>query len=438
MTASPRIIVLIALIAVLLLPATAAAQPAPSQAPARDGRAPAAGNGSISGVVLSDDAEGRPIRRARVRVIAPELVSQTVTVTDDRGQFSLTDLPAGRFSMEVLKDTHPALAYGARRPGRPGTTIALGDGQRLTGLTIRLPRGAVITGTVVDQTGQPAQGVQVRAARYHFMNGRRRLSTVFAPGGITDDRGTYRIYGLAAGEYVVSGAPHASSVLGSAQGGIELTTAADVARARRALSAPAAVQSTPGAAGVYGGPASSPVTRRTAGYAPVYYPGTTVATQAAAITVAAGEERTGVDIQLQLTPTTTVEGLVAMPDGSRPQNLVVTLVSAGMPGVSEALDSIRSNRPGADGRFSFGGVTPGAYVLTARAATRAQPGSNVWPPIAPLWAMADIVVDGQPTTTSSSSPRTARCGRRRHAASRRCGRRRTDATPCATCPPVRT
>ena len=48
-----------------------------------------------------------------------------------------------------------------------------------------------------------------------------------------------------------------------------------------------------------------------------------------------------------------------------------------------------SNRVGPDGKFSFTGVTPGAYTLSAR--MTAQEGTS-------LWANVDIDVDGQPVS----------------------------------------
>ena len=92
-------------------------------------------------------------------------------------------------------------AYGAKRPLRPGTAVLLSPGQRVD-LQIRLVRGAVITGVLLDNTGQPAVGTTVRAMRYAMQNGERRL----VPGrssAATDDKGEYRIYGLAPGDYVV-------------------------------------------------------------------------------------------------------------------------------------------------------------------------------------------------------------------------------------------
>lgn len=370
------------------------AQPAPPQAPARDARKVATGTGRISGVVVTSDREARPLRRARVTIFAPEIVSPRTAVTDDRGAFSVTDLPAGKYTLNVAKEVYAPMAYGASRPGRPGTSIALADGQHVSGLSIQLQRGAVITGTVLDHTGHPPQYVYVRAARYQFINGERRLVPAGGTGGMVDDRGIYRVFGLPAGEYIIVATPQVTTVAPT-----ELTTAADVARAKRALAAPASVQNTPGAQSS-GGVAPPAAARRTIALSPVYYPGTAVLAQAALITVAAGEERTGVDMQLQHTPTTRVEGTVSSADGNPLQGVSVSLLDTGaqMTDIMMMLQPNRTARPGPDGRFSFNGVSPGTYVIAARGSIRGQaprattPGTT--PPTAPLWALADLTVDG--------------------------------------------
>jgi hypothetical protein len=63
----------------------------------------------------------------------------------------------------------------------------------------------VIAGVVLDEFGDPAMNVPVRALRLGYRNGER-----FAlPGGTatTDDLGAYRLAGLLPGEYIVTAVP---------------------------------------------------------------------------------------------------------------------------------------------------------------------------------------------------------------------------------------
>ena len=97
-------------------------------------------------------------------------------------------------------------------PPRRGVAVADGETQRVT---LRLPRGAVITGVVLDVDGQPAAGIAVSALarRYIGTPGERRyLSGRARRVSPSDDRGVYRIYGLPAGEYVVAAQPQTPAV----------------------------------------------------------------------------------------------------------------------------------------------------------------------------------------------------------------------------------
>src|SRR5262245_60269268 len=67
--------------------------------------------GKITGRVLAADT-GRPVRRARVSVTAPELPEGRGTLTDDSGVFELTELPPGRYTLAVSKTGFVTLSYG--------------------------------------------------------------------------------------------------------------------------------------------------------------------------------------------------------------------------------------------------------------------------------------------------------------------------------------
>src|SRR3954469_5467646 len=178
----------------------------PSGQPARDTSArpkdpPPPPGGRISGRVLAAD-NGRPVKRARVFATAAELPGGRGMLTDDSGVFDLTELPAGRYTLTVSKSGFVALSYGQRRPLQAGTPLQLGDGQQLKGVDFQLPRGSVIGGHIADEDGEPMAGVMVRVMRYQYLQGDRRLTP--AGTGQTDDRGTFRVWGLMPGDYYVN------------------------------------------------------------------------------------------------------------------------------------------------------------------------------------------------------------------------------------------
>ena len=355
-----------------------------AQAPARDaGTAPAtSGAGSIAGTIASDTQPSRPIRRAVVTLNAAENSIARTTVTDDAGRFSFTGLPTGRYAIAASKPGWIGMYHGARRAGRPGTSLFLEDGQRAT-VAMRLPRTAVITGVVLDSRGQPLPLLTVRAMRYGVVNGERRLVATGTTRG-PDERGVYRIYGLNAGEYLVSASTRTNPFNDARP--LHLTTDVDVQQAMAAIQ-------TPGPAAI------DTAAERNVGFAPTYYPGTASAAQASVIRVAAGEERAGVDFGVMLVPTIRVEGTVAEADGEVHPGTQVNLVGEDAHGASAfGFDSIRTARVGPGGRFQFADVTPGTYTVAARVGI-GQPGTIASPgAVSVLWATAEINVEGQSIT----------------------------------------
>ncbi len=341
--------------------------------PARDARGPARGAAVISGVVVSDDADARPVPKARVTCSSPDVSGHT-TITDAGGRFVFIGLPAGRYTVGASKTAWVTTSYGAKRPLRPGVAIPLGDGQKIE-ITVRMARGSVITGVVLDHNNQPSAGMAVSALRPRIVEGERRLLS--AAHAISDDRGIYRIFGLAAGDYVVSAAGQ-----GLAGPELRLTSDADV---RHALSA---------------NPRTPPPPGRSVAMATTYYPGGTLASQAGLISVHAGEERGGVDLTLELVPTSRVEGTVFLPEGGAPPGTQINLISIGQtstPGVVG--QDLRMSGAGRDGSFSFDNVPPGQYRVLARALRPiARPdGSGDGPPQI-VWAATHVAVEGEPVT----------------------------------------
>ena len=201
----PVLFTFIALAILATLAASAQTQ-GRGQQPARDTPAQrteeaATPKARISGRVLAAD-NARPVKRARVFINAAELPGGRGILTDDAGLFDFAELPAGRYTLTVSKTGFISLSYGQRRPLQAGTPLQLGDGQQLTGIDFRLPRGSVIAGHVLDESGDPMPGASVQVLRYQYAQGNRQL--VPAGGAQTDDQGYYRVWGLNPGDYYVT------------------------------------------------------------------------------------------------------------------------------------------------------------------------------------------------------------------------------------------
>jgi hypothetical protein len=342
--------------------------------------AQAIGTGVVSGVVMSAETRPQPVRRVIVTLSGAELPIGRSAITDDDGRFTIDQVPVGRFTLSATKPAYVPAAYGATRPGRPGVTFSLAAGQRLSNLAVTMIHGAAIGGTIRNQRGQPAVGVQVQAVRALPGGGFANSSLIT----YADDRGQYRLFGLVPGEYIVSCNQFAFLL---ATGEIGAMSSADIDTLLGALARRQAVAGTPAAA------AELP-RGRTVNPAPVFFPGVPSAAQAGRVALGPGEDRGDVDITLQPARTATVSGMIVAPTGSV-SAVTITLAPRG-PDVPTAVAPPIGARTGADGQFTFTGVNPGNYMIHARTAT-APPGRPAGPADAAgtaLWARAEVDVNG--------------------------------------------
>jgi hypothetical protein len=360
----------------------------PQQSIRDPGGTPQKGTGVIVGTVLTADVSAQPVRRATVTVTGSGLRNRQV-VTDSNGRFVIPDLPAGNFTVSASKPSYISATHGAR-PGQPGAPIALAAGGQAVA-EIRMPKGAVIAGTIFDQFGRPRPQVRLDVFQYRTSGGRRQLTQIGSSWAVTDDRGNYRAYGLPAGDFIIAaraqGAPD-----------VRMVTAEELRWAHASM--PVAQPGTAAAP-----PPPPPAPGPTIGLAPVYYPGVVDVSGATAITLNHGDERTGLDFQLQSVPTAKIEGVVLGPDGQPAQPLQVRIWSEDRvrsPGAPPPLLDSQFSGPRINantGGFTFTGVAPGRYVLSAQSTMRtpqAQPGPAPVPPQATtLWAFAQVDVNGR-------------------------------------------
>jgi hypothetical protein len=136
----------------------------------------------VTGRVLSADS-GAPIANVRILVRNADNQTPTVALTDRDGVFT------------VSTETFPFLLSGSK-PGYGTRAVSVAKPGRVA--DILLAPAAVIAGRVVDDAGEPVLGARI-AVEASQSSGPNSISTAE-----TDDRGEYRVGGLAAGTYVVS------------------------------------------------------------------------------------------------------------------------------------------------------------------------------------------------------------------------------------------
>jgi hypothetical protein len=346
------------------------------------------GTSTVSGTVVLPGEPAVPVRRAVVTLSSVDGVDHRSVLTDDAGQFRFASLPAGRYSLESRKAAHLTTSYGARRPGRPGTSVIVAEGQTLAGLTISMARGGVLSGRLTLENGEPLPNTLVRAIPTALATAGGTAFISEAEEFRTDDDGDFRIYGLAPDAYLLLAFPEIG------RGEVER-------RSREAFDATVASIQKPG--GPFPIPGATIV-----GYAPTYFPGTPVAADATPIVVAAGDVKTGLSMTVSMTRAATVSGVVLNTNGQPTEAAQVSIDQVGPPMPISQMFSIRLNRLDAQGRFSFLNVAPGVYRVSARG------GGVTLGPQGPVsrtedqtdWALAEIEVRGDDVTGLTLSLRT--------------------------------
>ena len=177
-----------------------------------------------------------------------------------------------------------------------------------------MSRAAAVSGLIVDEDFDPVSGVPVQLWAITYRNGRRELASVPDARTTTDDRGMYRISGVVPGRYYVS-AFHVHTV------------------ERR----------------------DAPEDHLR--YVRTFHPGAIDPAAATAIHLSSGSEMENINWKVAKVRTVSVSGRVR----GGPQS-VVSLSPDGMLSSNDA--SLHRSGIAPDGTFEFGGVVPGAYILS--------------------------------------------------------------------------
>ncbi|MCU1238419.1 MAG: hypothetical protein JWP63_6386 [Candidatus Solibacter sp.] len=242
---------------------------------------------SIAGRVLEDHT-GNPLALVEIRLSKPgQRMAVAELETDTAGNFRSPDLPAGEYSLEFAKGNFVKASLRVRAGQTP---------------TVRLVRCGAIAGRITDAKGQPIVGAKV------FTMVKSGDSAVLRPTANVvgaDERGQYRIYNLAPGQYGV------------------------------------AVQ--------------YEATTKGAGAGALFYPNNQ---RPRLFTVSGGEEFAGTDFAIQPNVLYVVRGKVESP--TKGTTVELSLASAEQPGLTYAAKQTEK-----DGTFLFEGIAPGSYELFA-------------------------------------------------------------------------
>lgn len=122
------------------------------------------------------------------------------------GRFSFSDLPAGRYrlvaSQGYARGDHYPAEYGQRDPRGRGLHFPVADGENLRDLRLEMTVPGTIVGVVQDADGSPMSYVAVLGLKIQYREGKRILN--MEQSVYTNERGEYRLYWLAPGQYYVA------------------------------------------------------------------------------------------------------------------------------------------------------------------------------------------------------------------------------------------
>ena len=191
-------------VSLLLLTLLSVAIPLRAQSPAKPAP-PKVPRGAVSGRVTIKDkpAPGVVVGLRKSIGSAPFLEAFQKGTTDHEGNYRIPNVAPG--SYEVIAAA-PAYVVVDANFGR-GQTVIVGDDEEVEDINFSLIRGGVITGKVTDADGRPVIGQQVYLYRMADFSQQQRepMRQIFPTINVqTDDRGIYRFFGLAAGQYKVA------------------------------------------------------------------------------------------------------------------------------------------------------------------------------------------------------------------------------------------
>lgn len=154
----------------------------------------------IAGTVVNA-LTGAPLARAHVSLADTRARAQRIEmITGEDGHFEFSPLPAGKYALQGRKRGYIAAGYDQHE--QYSTAIVTGPEFATDKLMFRLTPMAVISGHVLDESGEAVRSARIGLFAEDHSGGMKRISRMNSI--VTDDRGYFEFSLLPPGTYFVS------------------------------------------------------------------------------------------------------------------------------------------------------------------------------------------------------------------------------------------
>src|SRR5450759_4385442 len=277
--------------------------------------------GSLAGTAIHAVTR-EPLGNVHVRLIAATFGGITGAygaMSDRTGHFSIATIRPGTY---ILLPERAGFMHVQAKGSTAIPNITIKPGEHMTGYQLEMTPRAVISGRVVDEAGDPVQGVRVQTVPVTAGSTPVVLTRVPNPG--TDDRGEFRLLGPA-GKYYV-------------QATVNTGFGAQERPEIRSDGTSEAI------------------------YATTFYPSTLRKDRGTVVEAVAGKDVSGIEIRLaRQQQGLSISGVVSgIPEGTDRGHVAMQTGES-----AQRINSSRSTAPGADGKFRFDGLQPGYYRVWA-------------------------------------------------------------------------
>jgi hypothetical protein len=152
----------------------------------------------LEGQVLNS-VTNEPVRKARLTLRMNVAATTTYSATSDAmGKFEFANVDPGDYQLSIRHDGFADLVLGARNAARKNP-ILLAASDRKNDFLVRLVPHGTISGSVLDEDGDPIRNMTVAAMTYLYTNNGRELQVIRSAN--SNDLGEYRIFDLPPGKY---------------------------------------------------------------------------------------------------------------------------------------------------------------------------------------------------------------------------------------------